>query len=71
MESSGPSVTEKASQTMSNVRDQIATYGSQIQDYLNNINANFETYKFNVEKIDNGLSIEIALKATIGGNTKE
>lgn len=55
-------------QSLDNVRSQLATYGAQIQEYLKNVNATVENYKFSVEKKESGgLSIDIEFKATIQG----
>jgi len=50
------------------VKDQLAKYGNQIQEYLKSINANAENYKFSVEKSGSGaLSIDLEFRATIQG----
>jgi hypothetical protein len=36
-----------------------------IAEYLNNINADIENYRFAVEKTDNGLTIDVMFKATV------
>jgi hypothetical protein len=55
-------------QSMDSIKNQLATYGTQIQEYLKNVNATVEDYKFSIEKKENGgLSIDIEFKATIQG----
>lgn len=56
------------SQSMDNIKNQLATYGNQIQEYLRKANAKVDDYKFAIEKKENGgLSIDILFKATIQG----
>jgi hypothetical protein len=58
----------KLGESMDNVKNQLANYGAQIQEYLKNINATVDDYKFSIEKKENGgLSVDIAFKATIQG----
>jgi hypothetical protein len=54
-------------QSIDSIRTQLSSYGNQIQEYLKNVNAQVEDYKFSIEKRDNGLSIDIEFKATIQG----
>ena len=56
------------SQSMDNVKSQLMTYGSQIQEYLGKVDAKVENYKFSIEKSDGGLSIDCQFKATIQSN---
>ncbi|MGI0090399.1 MAG: hypothetical protein ACREBS_01695 [Nitrososphaerales archaeon] len=65
---------QKANESMSNVQQQLMTYGNQIQQLLNTVAANIEDYRFTVEKIEDGLKIDVAFKATIrakGGSSQE
>ena len=55
-------------QSIDSIKTQLSNYGSQIQEYLKNVNATVEDYKFSIEKRDNGLSIDIEFKATIQGS---
>ncbi len=57
-----------AAGSLDNVRTHLGTMGNRIQDYLKNVNASIENYKFNVERTDNGLRIDIAFKATIANS---
>lgn len=41
------------------------SYESQIKEYLDNLEATVDTYKFSVEKHGDGLSIDMALRAAI------
>lgn len=47
------------------VRKEIHTLGSQIQEYLDHFQAEVENYKFTVEKNGNGLEVEVNLRALI------
>ncbi len=57
--------TKELNQSVDAVRNQLVTYGNQIQEYLSSIDAKVENYKFSVEKTPNGLSIDCEFKATI------
>ncbi len=46
-------------------RNQLLSYGNQIQDYLNRIQADVEGYKFSIEKTDQGFLIDCRIKATL------
>jgi hypothetical protein len=59
---------ESLSQSMDSVKNQLMTYGSQIQEYLGKIDAKVENYKFSIEKTDSGLSIDCHFRATIQSN---
>jgi len=54
-------------ESLETIKSQLSTYGSQIQEYLKNVNAKVDDYKFAIEKKDNGLSVDIEFKATIQG----
>ncbi len=54
-------------QSIDSIRKQLSDYGNQIQEYLKNVNAMVEDYKFSIEKKDNGLSIDVEFKASIQG----
>lgn len=56
---------ERMNQSFQQISDQLSTYGNQIRDYLNNVEADIEGYRFTVEKIENGLSIDVLFKARI------
>jgi DNA anti-recombination protein RmuC len=60
---------QKMNESLENVQNQLSMYGTQIRDYLNNMEADIESYRFAVEKLDNGLSVDVLFKATI--RTKE
>jgi hypothetical protein len=47
------------------IRSQLMTYGNEIQEYLNKVDAEVKDYKFSVEKQGNGIAIDVAFKATI------
>jgi hypothetical protein len=56
---------QKMKDSFSTIQNQLQTYGNQIGDYLKTMNANVEDYRFSVEKIDNGLTVDVRFKATI------
>ncbi len=60
-----------STQSSREIQSQIATYGSQIRDLLSNVKANVEQSKFSVEKIQNGIIVDIAFKATIDFSKEE
>jgi hypothetical protein len=47
------------------VRHQLLSYEHQIKEYLDKLEATVDTYKFSVEKHDDGLTFDMALRATI------
>ncbi|MFI5420381.1 MAG: hypothetical protein ACHQ1H_05390 [Nitrososphaerales archaeon] len=63
--------TKELSQSADAVRNQLVSYGNQIQEYLSSIDAKVENYKFSVEKTANGLSIDCQFKAMIQGNGRK
>jgi hypothetical protein len=50
---------------LDDVKRQLLVYENQIKDYLDNIEAHVEGYKFSIEKQGDALVIDIALKAKI------
>jgi len=48
-----------------NVKHQLMSYEHEIREYLDKLEATVDTYKFSVEKHGEGLSIDMALRATI------
>ncbi len=61
----------KMRDSFSAIQSQLQTYGNQIGDYLKTMNANVEDYRFAVEKIDNGLTVDLRFKATIKANSAD
>ncbi len=57
--------TQNQSKSLDEAKQQLAAYGQQIQQYLGKIDAKVETYKFSVEKVENGLIVDIAFKASV------
>ena len=51
--------------SLEKVRTQILAYEHQIKEYLEEIDANVEYYKFGVEKHGDGVTVEVSVKATI------
>ena len=43
----------------------MVTYGSEIQQYLKNVDARVDGYRFSVEKQGDGLEVEVQFKANI------
>ncbi|MHB8567617.1 MAG: hypothetical protein ACYC7D_13445 [Nitrososphaerales archaeon] len=62
---------ENQDTSMDNVRSQLTTYGSQIQDFLSGMKADIQQYKFLIEKKENGLAVDIEFKATISSEGRE
>ncbi len=56
---------QKMKESLSNIQTQLQSSGNQINDYLQSIDAEVHDYRFVVEKIDNGISIDVAFKATM------
>ena len=52
-------------ENLEDVRHQLLVYENQIKDYLENIEAHVDGYKFSIEKQGDALVIDIALKAKI------
>ena len=50
---------------MEEIQKKMATYGSEIKDYLQNVEASVDDYKFTVEKQGDGLEIDVQFKANI------
>jgi hypothetical protein len=50
---------------MDEVRKQLLSYASEIENYLGSVGAKIENFKFSVEKGDKSLTIDAAFKATI------
>ncbi len=55
----------RINQTMDNVQQQLMNYGNQIQKLLGNYSADVQDYGFSVEMKREGLSIDVAFKASI------
>lgn len=56
---------QKISQSAEDARNQLVTYGNQIREYLNSIQADVENYKFSVEKTKDGIAVDVAFRATV------
>ena len=52
------------------VRKEILQFGRRMEDYLNKVEANVESYKFTVEKRADGAELEVEFKALIRPKTK-
>ena len=57
--------TEKINDSLDGVRQQLLSYGNQIQEYLTKVDAKVDTYKLSIEKHSDGLSLDFAFRATI------
>ena len=51
-------------------RKQVLQFGRQVEDYLNNIEADVESYKFSVEKKADGAELEVEFKVLIRPKAK-
>lgn len=51
--------------SVDSVRHQLLSYEHQMKEYLDKLEATVDTYKFSVEKHGEGLTIDVALRATI------
>jgi hypothetical protein len=56
---------DNSKQSAIDVRKHLSTYGDQLMQYLKNGKVEIKEYKFAVDKIENGIQIDIALKALI------
>ncbi|MHB1869125.1 MAG: hypothetical protein ACYCPP_09300 [Nitrososphaerales archaeon] len=62
---------DKLNESLESVKEQLLTYGSQIQEYLGKVNANIDGYKFSIEKQGDGLLIDIAFRAMVHPRTSK
>jgi hypothetical protein len=53
--------------SLEDARAKLSSLGTQIQEYLDKVDANIETYKFSVEKTEGGLAVDVSFKATVKG----
>jgi hypothetical protein len=51
--------------SLDGVRNEILGYEHQIKEYLDSLEAKVDNYKFSVERHGDGLTIDIAFKATV------
>jgi hypothetical protein len=56
---------EEGHMSVDEVKHQLMSYEHEIREYLDKLEATVDTYKFSVEKHGEGLSIDMALRATI------
>ncbi len=52
-------------QRVESIGERLQSYEHRIRNYLENLEANVEYYKFSVEKHGDGVEIDVAVKATI------
>ena len=52
-------------ETSADIRTQLVSYSSQIQQYLQNVEAKIDDYKLSIEKKEDGLAIDCAIKAKV------
>jgi len=57
---------EKTNPSMDAIVSHLNSYGNQLRDYLDNVDARVEGYRFAVEKNENGVSIDVSFKAFVG-----
>ncbi len=51
--------------SLDKVRERILAYEHEVKEYLDHLGANVDYYKFSVEKHEDGISVEVSIKATI------
>jgi ribosome-interacting GTPase 1 len=56
--------------SLQQIRSRIATYESELRQFLDSHQANVETYKFSVEKEGDGFSVEVDIKASLHPRAK-
>jgi hypothetical protein len=56
---------------MEDVRKQITSFGNQIHEYFDHVQAEVENYKFTVEKHGDGIEVEVQFKAYVHPKTGE
>jgi hypothetical protein len=56
--------------SLEDAKNQLVSFGTQIQEYLSKVDANVENYKFSVEKMQDGIAIDVAFRATLKGSKK-
>ncbi len=61
---------DKKSISLEDAKTQLVSFGNQIHQYLGKVDANIETYKFSVEKIQAGIVVDVAFRATLKGAKK-
>ena len=62
---------EKINDSLEGVKEQLLSFGSQIQEYLGKVDANVDGYKFSIEKQGDGLLIDIAFRAKVYPRTSK
>jgi hypothetical protein len=60
---------EKLNESLDGVKKQLLSYSTQIQEYLGKVDASIDGYKFSIEKQGDGLTIDIAFRATVHPKT--
>jgi hypothetical protein len=53
------------------VKQQVTSYGQQINQYLEKVGARLESYKFDVLKVPNGISLDLEFKASFSMKKNE
>jgi len=61
---------DKKSISLEDAKTQLISFGNQIHEYLGKVDANIENYKFSVEKLEDGIAIDVAFRATLKGAKK-
>ncbi len=61
----GSKSSEGSKVALEDVKGQLAKYGEQINEYLKGIDASLDSYKFVVQRLPNGITIDVAFKVTI------
>jgi hypothetical protein len=53
--------------SLEDAKAKLISFGNQIQEYLDSVDANIEKYKFSIEKADGGIAVDVAFKAMVKG----
>jgi sulfate adenylyltransferase subunit 1 (EFTu-like GTPase family) len=56
---------DSKSTSMDSIMSQLSNYVDQIRQYLDHVEAKVEGYKFAVEKRENGVTIDVAFRASV------
>jgi len=53
--------------SLEDAKAKLTSFGTQIQEYLDKVDANVENYKFSIEKTNGGIAVDVAFKAIVKG----
>ena len=60
-----PDKANKSDESTASVKQQLTDYGSQVQNYLNKVDAKIDGFKFSIEKHKEGLIVDFSFRAMI------